>query len=498
MAEAAKKSLVALNKRPDGSFQVIDATGSSTISACEINHLFNSQIITLNDCKSFLENNQIKPSPSMRIICLKTIDQICQNTTELQLLNFTNESIGNIYRNIFDIAEKFDISKLISLECQLIPAVVNMQQKGIPFLKDLWQSNLDYFEQETRALKSKLQTLLKRSAGFALFEQGIDLNNGPEVKSALEELFGFKIPSIGLSSLEDIDHEAAKMLVNLKTYERMLNTYGPSFLAKVKDGRLRGQYIPIGSSSGRLSCHEPNLLALPNHPSFQACIAPKSPYKLLRFDYGAFELRILAGLSEDKALLDIFEQGLDIHSMVAQAVFGQKVSKSENPHLREQAKIISFGLIYGMKEHSLGKQLKISPIKAQALLHRYFKKFSRVKEFLHHLEETALAQGFAKTALGRRAALDPNPSLGAHVARVSRNLPIQGTGADIIKLAMCRVYKRLHEEKLDAHMVNVVHDELVIESLDSLEDKLRTLVKSEMEQAHIAILPNIQAEVSIK
>ena len=279
---------------------------------------------------------------------------------------------------------------------------------------------------------------------------------------------------------------------------RMISTFGEGFLSKVHKNRLRGNFVPLGSASGRFACHEPNLLALPNQPLFQACLVPESGQVILHFDYGAFELRILAALSQDKTLLAIFNDNRDIHSMVAKAVFNTPVSKSENAHLRDQAKILNFGIIYGMGEQALAQQLKISRTQANLLLHNYFARFKKVHEFLLSLEEYALQKGYIKTALGRRIYLPQDAMKDVrHCKRVARNAPIQGTGADIVKLALCKVFKRLYYEDTNARIVNVVHDELVIECAEKHMHDISALVKKEMESAFNTTLPQVIADITV-
>lgn len=483
-----------------GSFLAFDlAEGPISLPKEKLTEFLNHRICLLTDAKLFLEKNNIKPTTLMRLLCIKTINKILPKEIKPFSMGFDLLENQLLVSQLLSAVEKAQIKELVSLECQLLPAIVSMQQNGLPFIKDKWQSYLDNLQKEAQITREKLGVFFKKKDGFALFgPESIDLNNSFTVKEALEDMLGYKIRSLTDSVLKDIDHEAAKLLLSLRASNRLLNTYGQQFLTKVNQDRLRGEFIPIGCSSGRLACQEPNLLALPNHPYFQACISPNPPYKLLRFDYGAFELRILAALSQDQAMLDIFARNADIHSMVAQAVFGKEVSKSINPKLRDFAKVLNFGLIYGMGEKSLSLKLNLPLHQAQKLLKSYFKKFVRVGQFLNELETQALTCGFVKTSLGRIAYFEEEFKDRARIARVARNLPIQGTGADIIKLAICRVFKCLDQLKLDARLVNVVHDEIIIECNSAHETEVKNLIKKEMELAHSSILTGVHAEINIK
>lgn len=474
-------------------FSVLDLTSNKSFLASKekVESILTNHLVLLADGKAFLESSGVKPSHKMRILCLKTIEKLLPKEQVPHATAWLEKT-----ERFLKISEQLGMGNLLALECQLLPAVVSMQERGIPFVKALWLEALNTFSKDANALKSQLNNQLTKKEGFLLFgEKSVDLNNPKEVKAAFKILTGQELLSTALSSLKDIPHEAASLLVKFRACERMVNTYGENFLDKIVNDRLRGIFEPLGASSGRFACHSPNLLALPNHPQFQACIKASEPYQIIHFDYNAFELRILAALSQDPAMIEIFDRDLDIHSMVAEAIFGQEVSKHKNPHLRDQAKIINFGLIYGMKEASLSKQLKISASSAKLLLENYFKKFSRIGEFLKNLEDQARSSGFAKTALGRRIFLE-KASTDPQQARVARNIPIQGTGADIIKLAACRTFKQFQQKNLDAHIINIVHDEIVIEHSLADDEELKHVVKNEMEGAFRAILPHIKATVS--
>jgi DNA polymerase I len=458
------------------------------------------------DAQSAFLSLELLPSPAWRIICLNTIKKLIAKSVHetasapdfdsgKSALAWFNQALGTAFSHI----DKLEMTALADLECRVVVSTIAMESMGIPFNQDKWRIALSQFAKESSVIKERLTGLLVKPNGFLLFgPEPIDLNNHQAVKAALETVLGQKLSSTGQSSLKDIDHEAAKLVMQYREHSRMESAYGEDFLKKIHDGRIRGHFTPISSASGRFSCHDPNLLALPNHPQFQACIEPAPGRQIIHFDYGAFELRILAALSQDEVLIDIFSRNQDIHSMVASAVFNTEVSKTTNIHLRDQAKVLNFGIIYGMGEHALAKQLKITMTEAKSLLHNYFKRFNKVHTFLSSLETHAQQYGYVKTALGRRGYIDDGQEDKGYGSRIARNLPIQGTGADIVKLAMCRVYKRLHSENPKAHLINLVHDELVVECPQGEATKVSAMVKQEMEQAFLAVLPEVPAEVSVK
>lgn len=462
-------------------------------------------LIFCPDAKSLINKHKIKHSPTLRLACLSTIKKLLHKNNlhaELELPSFLKAtdalhwSLQAVKKAVSKIDE-WNLGLLVALECQVIPATVAMEHAGLAFDKGRWQEALRHYEAESAQLKTALEKYFQKNQGFALFgPEPIDLNNSQAVKIRLEEILGQKLASTSQSSLKNFKHEAVLLLLKYRECSRMLSTYGESFLDKIRDNRLHATFVPLGSASGRFACHDPNLQALPNDARFQACLKPSAPRKLLYFDYGGFELRILAALSEDQELIEIFNGQKDIHSMVAEAVFGVQVSKLENAHLRDQAKILNFGLIYGMGEHALARQLNMSIKNAQSLMKNYFARFPRVLEFLESLEQKAHQKGYVNTALGRRVYLSPSDSPDK-LGRVARNIPIQGTGADIAKLAMCKVYSALYNHGLDAQLVNMIHDELVIECHENLSADVSTLVANAMSEAFNAVLPSIAADVSV-
>lgn len=501
------KLMAVIEKAHTGHYWLMDMSRSTVTDLSEDmrDGLLAEHITILVDAKALLKTWGVKATPQLRVICLSTIKKLLSKlhhqTIKVPDFENSDEALRFMEKATSEACErinKLHMEALVALECQVIGATIAMEEKGLPFNKSKWQEALTRIEGEASKLKVTLHRLLSKKEGFLLFgPEPIDLNNANAVKESLEQVLGRKLEGTSQSSLKDIDHEAVKLLLLYREHARMMSTYGETFMSKIKDERLRGTFVPIGSVSGRFACHDPNLLALPNSPIFQACIEPKPPYQILRFDYGAFELRILASLSYDHQLLNIFNDGLDIHSMVAEAVFKTKVSKTMNVHLRDQAKILNFGIIYGMGEQALAKQLNTSRDQAKSLLHSYFKRFTAVGEYLRSLEAHAKEKGYVKTALGRRAYFTDDQNRG-HIARVARNMPIQGTGADIVKLAICHVFKTLHRSKLDAYLINVVHDELVIECHADDSDKASKLVKCEMERAFNKILPDVSPDISVK
>ena len=275
-----------------------------------------------------------------------------------------------------------------------------------------------------------------------------------------------------------------------------MSTYGTSFLSHIhpKTQRIHANFEPLGTSTGRVSCHGPNLQNLPTDARFHAAITAPPDKLLVTADYATCELRVLAALSGDKTFIEAFAQDADLHSRVASEMFKMPVSKTENAHLRQRAKAINFGLIYGMGYRALGKQVGVSEDEARILLKQYFDAYPGIADFLEASVAKAKNRGYAETVLHRRLYLEPHDS---QLSRVAKNMPIQGTSAEIAKLAMIRLNERLWKEYPSSFLVNMIHDELVVECPKEDGEAVAAIVVEEMERAQQTLLPNVKPKADV-
>jgi DNA polymerase I-like protein with 3'-5' exonuclease and polymerase domains len=466
------------------------------VTTAQLSKLFDTEPgpWAFRDALAMLPNLPVLP-PAKTIVCLKTLAQLTGWTEPLAC---SIEGLAATTSGLLERVQALKMESLAALECQLIIPVLDMQSRGLPFNTELWRQTLATLATETTAQSEELTGYLGGALGFSLFGQKkLDFNDPATIKNGLSQLFNRKVVDVGQQALKEINHPATRILLKYRENTKLLNTYGETFLEHVQGSRLRGHFEPLGTSSGRLACHSPNLQALPGSVAFQQCLAPPPGRQILHFDYGAFELRILASLAEDQNMLDIFHSEQDIHAQVAEAVFKQTVSKTVRPHLRDQAKILNFGIIYGMSSNTMAQQLNLSTDKAKQMLAAYFLKFHKIKALLESLEHKALTKGYVNTALGRRLIFNPNEEL-HRVRRVARNMPIQGTGAEIVKLAMCRVHQHLQNEFASSYLINSIHDELVVECNVDDATKVGRVVMHEMAQAFSAVLPNVRPAIEIK
>jgi DNA polymerase-1 len=207
---------------------------------------------------------------------------------------------------------------------------------------------------------------------------------------------------------------------------------------------------------------------------------------LVDADYSQIELRVLAHLSDDKIMIDGFNNGEDVHTITASQVFNMPVHMV-TPLMRSRAKAVNFGIVYGIGAFSLAKDIGVSRKEADAYIKGYLHHYSGIRGYLSEVVDKAREEGFCSTVFGRRRYLPEltasNKMLQAFGERVAKNMPVQGTAADIIKIAMVRVYERLKNEKLKAKLIMQVHDELIVECPESEKDTVSEIIRTEMENA---------------
>ena len=254
-------------------------------------------------------------------------------------------------------------------------------------------------------------------------------------------------------------------------------------------GRVHTSYHQAVTATGRLSSSDPNLQNIPIRSEEgrrirEAFIAPEG-YKILAADYSQIELRIMAHLSKDKGLMDAFAKGQDIHQATAAEIFDANI-EDVTANQRRSAKAITFGLIYGMSAFGLSKQLQITRAEAQNYIEQYFDRYPQVKNYMDETKLSAKKMGYVETVFGRRLYLadieSSNYQRRQYAERSAINAPMQGTAADLIKIAMIHLHQKIKEESFDAKIIMQVHDELVIEVKENQSDELSELTTSIMSE----------------
>jgi DNA polymerase-1 len=295
-------------------------------------------------------------------------------------------------------------------------------------------------------------------------------------------------------------HELPAEILSYRSLSKLKSTYVDALPALInpQTGRIHTSYNQTATATGRLSSSNPNLQNIPIRTPEgkrirQAFIAAPG-YELISADYSQIELRVLAHLSEDKALIDAFQSDEDIHTRTASDVFGV-FPEMVNAEMRRQAKVINFGILYGMSAFGLAKELGVAQKTAQAYIDGYFERYKKVREYLNEILEGAKRDGYVCTLLNRRRYLpelqSKIPSVRQFAERMAINTPIQGTAADLIKVAMVNIAHLLTKKNLAAQLIMQVHDELILEAPLKEKDEVVALVKKEMEEV-------IQLKVPLK
>ncbi len=322
-----------------------------------------------------------------------------------------------------------------------------------------------------------------KQLGIALFED-LGLPKGKKGKT------GYSTSAKVLESLRNY-HPAIDMILKFRALSKLKSTFCDGMLKLVgDDGRIHAYFNQTETRTGRISCTEPNLQNIPvrtdTGKELRKYFCAAKDHILVDADYSQIELRVLAHISGDENMINAFVSDEDIHTLTASRIFNLPPDMI-GPEARIRAKAVNFGIIYGMGAFSLSQDLGISRAEADRYIKAYLFRYRGVDAYMNKAIEEARERGYAETILKRRRYLpelsSSNFNLRAFGERVARNMPIQGSAADIIKLAMIKVEKRLNEETLKSKLILQIHDELIVEAHVSEEEKVKIILKEEMENA---------------
>ena len=369
-------------------------------------------------------------------------------------------------------------------------------------LHDMEVHGIRVSKEELESFGRKLDTGISELTAdiYDLAEEEFNINSPAQLGAILFEklgLKGSKKTKTGYSTAADVlekleaKHPIVGRVLAYRTYAKLKSTYvdGLIPLINADTGKLHSTFSQTVASTGRISSHEPNLQNIPVRlelgRELRKAFIPSGPeYVFLDGDYNQIELRVLAHLSGDETLIQAFNEDQDIHRLTASQVFNTHFDLV-TPGQRSAAKAVNFGIVYGMGAYSLSQDLKISVKEAESYIAGYFARYPRVKVFMDAAVETARERGFAATLFGRRRPIpelnSPNFNQRAFGERAAMNMPIQGTAADIIKIAMVRVHKSLTERGLRSRLILQVHDELLLEAHRDELDEVRGILRQEME-----------------
>ena len=326
----------------------------------------------------------------------------------------------------------------------------------------------------------------------------ININSNPQLLELFNKRVGLNLPSTGDPILETVNHPLVSTLREYRKYEKLISAFGDSLLEKINPvtKRIHPEFNQMGAATGRFSCNNPNLQQIPrNQPEapFRECFNPAEGYKFVISDYSSMEMRILADLSGDEKFITAIRNGYDLHSYTAALMFGLEYSddfKKKHGDLRQAAKAINFGLMYGMGPGRLAAQINVTPELGKEYMEKYFASYPSVRTFLKRVADDAVRKGYSVTPGGRKRWYkmpdknDPDyKKLIGSIERQAKNHPIQGTNADAMKFALVSLYERIKRDKIDASILLTVHDEIVTECADDQADTFKDILSEEMVKA---------------
>ena len=399
------------------------------------------------------------------------------------------------YDKYFEYKSKLEESDMLELftdiEMPLAIVLAGMEKEGVYVERD----DLSEYGRTLQVEIDRLEKEIKELAGF-------DFNvNSPkqlgEILFEKMEIPGGKKTKTGYSTAADVleklapDYPFVAKILEYRGLSKLKSTYVDGMDQFIRsDSRIHCKFNQTVTATGRISSSEPNLQNIPIRTEqgrlIRKCFLPKEGYIFVDADYSQIELRIMAHMSSDEKLIDSYKNAKDIHQITASEVFNVPFDQVSDVQ-RRNAKAVNFGILYGISSFGLSQGLSISRKEAQDYINSYFEKFPGVKTYLDNLVSDAKEKGYITTLFKRRR---PIPELKSSNfmqrqfgERVAMNAPIQGTAADIMKIAMIKVYKRLRDENLKSKVIIQVHDELLIETLESEKEQVYKILKDEMENA---------------
>ncbi len=394
---------------------------------------------------------------------------------------------------LFDRLQAEGLRKLyFEIEMPLIYVLTEMQYAGIKIDSGLLADLSKELDRELEVLRSRI---------YAIAGQSFNINSPQQLSKILFQDLGLKAGkktktghSTSVEVLQQLaaSHELPAEILNYRTLNKLKTTYIDTLpnLVNKKTGRIHTSFNQTVTATGRLSSSDPNLQNIPIRGELgtrirQAFIAGEGS-ALISADYSQIELRILAHMSNDSGLIDAFNRGIDIHTRTASEIFNVSPD-AVTPDLRRAAKTVNFGIIYGISPFGLSESLGIAPKEAAGLIESYFTGHKGVREFIDKTLHEVKNNGYVATLLNRKREIpdinSSNANIRQQAERMAINTPIQGTAADLIKIAMIRISNQLAKRGLKTRMILQIHDELLFEVPEKEMEEMKKLIKYEMESA---------------
>lgn len=401
---------------------------------------------------------------------------------------YVSYAISKVFKTVLDKINEYDLKDLyFNLELPLVDVLTRMEDNGVAINKE----QLDILGVEYRFKLNNLENEIYKEAGVEF-----NVASPKQVAEVLFDKLGLtenKKRSTNEAELEKLihEHKVVSLILSYRKYAKLLSTYIEGLSGYIyEDGYIHPQFNQTQTQTGRLSSSEPNMQNISVRDEESKYIRKAFPSRfeggsILSIDYSQVELRVLASLSNDENMIKIFEDGDDVHTLTASSIFGLP-KEMISDDLRRKAKAINFGIVYGISDWGLAEQVKITPKEAKLFIERYFLTFPGIKNYLEEVVSSCKENGYVTTLYKRRREVgEINSSVyneREFGKRVAMNTPIQGTSADIIKIAMLNIHKYMEDNKVKSKLIIQIHDELVFD-LHPEELYLVDVFKNIMEEA---------------
>ena len=465
------------------------------------------KVLVCYDYKSLAKQYDITPKSFIDVMIaahlskgsapMKGASQLC----EIEKLSASASSLL-ILKNkyIADLKAKNMLSLLEDVEEPLAVVLMKMEQRGIcvhanvlDTLEKKYTQKISELEKEIfRLADCEFNVASPKQMGEILFDK-MGLAHGKKTKT------GFSVSEEVLSELAG-EHPIIDKILEWRHYTKLNSTYVVGLKPLIRAGKIHTEFNQCITATGRLSSTNPNLQNIPvkgeDAKDLKSAFSASSGNVLVSADYSQIELRLLAHFSEDEDLIDAYQTSRDVHATTAATIYGVDI-KDVTSDMRRVAKAVNFGIVYGISGFGLSQNINVSRQEAQLFIDQYFLLHPKVKEYLDNLKEITKEKEYSETLLGRRRSLhDINASaylVRSSAERMALNTPLQGTAADIIKVAMIKVEKRL--ESMKSKMILQIHDELIIDTAEDEIEQVKQLLKEEMSNA---VKLRVPLEVSIE
>ena len=477
-------------------------------------HALSQKTVVCYDCKNLYKKQELKGLRALKLFDLMLGGYLANSsksnyTFATLVQDYLSELLPDgypavaVYQKLYDailtkLRESGQEELMEEIEMPLALVLADMETAGFRIDRD----GIAAYGDQLGAIAEALEGQIHMQAGMAF-----NINSPKQLGDVLFDTLGLphgKKTKTGYSTNAEIleklrpYHAIVADILDYRQVTKLKSTYADGLLKVAdEDGRVHSTFKQTGTATGRLSSTEPNLQNIPVRTDLgkelrRFFLPENKDYVIIDADYSQIELRLLAHVSGDENMIDGFLHGADIHTSTAATVFGVPVEQVTSD-MRKKAKAVNFGIMYGIGAFSLSDDIGVSRAEAQDYINQYLAGFPKVDAYLKNTIAEAYEQGYVTTLFGRKRYIPElsgtNKMQQKFGERVAMNSPIQGTAADLIKLAMIRVHKRLQEERLDARLILQVHDELLVEAHRDCADLAERILQEEMEQVAALSVP---------